>query len=102
MGRQEGIHYLLEAARHIVHDLGRTDVQFGLVGGGSELEAMKRLAADLDVADYVTFTGRAPDAEMLAMLNTADVCVNPEEHNEMNDKSTMRSEERRGGKECVS
>src|SRR3546814_4363089 len=50
---------------------------------------MKRLAADLDVADYVTFTGRAPDAEMLAMLNTADVCVNPDEHNEMNDKSTM-------------
>src|SRR3546814_9319198 len=50
---------------------------------------MKRLAADLDVADYVTFTGRAPDAEMLAMRNTADVCVNPDEHNEMNDKSTM-------------
>src|SRR3546814_20469989 len=23
------------------------------------------------------------------LLNTADVCVNPDEHNEMNDKSTM-------------
>jgi glycosyltransferase involved in cell wall biosynthesis len=37
----------------------------------------------------VTFTGRVPDAEMLAMLNTADVCVNPDVANEMNDKSTM-------------
>jgi glycosyltransferase involved in cell wall biosynthesis len=37
----------------------------------------------------VTFTGRVPDGEMLAMLNTADVCVNPDVANEMNDKSTM-------------
>jgi glycosyltransferase involved in cell wall biosynthesis len=37
----------------------------------------------------VTFTGRVPDAEMLAMLNTADVCANPDVANEMNDISTM-------------
>jgi glycosyltransferase involved in cell wall biosynthesis len=37
----------------------------------------------------VTFTGRVSDEEMLAMLNTADVCVNPDVANEMNDKSTM-------------
>jgi glycosyltransferase involved in cell wall biosynthesis len=30
-----------------------------------------------------------PDAEMLAMLNTADVCVNPDVANAMNDISTM-------------
>ena len=67
----------------------RTDVHFGLVGGGTELEAMRKLAQELQVADYVTFTGRVPDAELLAMLNTADVCVNPDVANEMNDKSTM-------------
>ncbi|HEX5130304.1 MAG TPA: glycosyltransferase family 4 protein, partial [Usitatibacter sp.] len=89
MGRQEGIDLLLEAARVIVHDLGRRDVQFGLVGGGTSLEEMKALAGSLGVEEYVTFTGRVPDAEMLAMLNTADVCVNPDVANEMNDKSTM-------------
>lgn len=89
MGRQEGIPYLLEAARHIIFDLGRTDVQFGLVGGGPELAAMRRLAGELGLDDHVTFTGRVPDEEMLAVLNTADICVNPDEHNEMNDKSTM-------------
>jgi glycosyltransferase involved in cell wall biosynthesis len=50
---------------------------------------MRSLAAELGVADFVTFTGRVADDEMLAMLNTADVCVNPDVANEMNDKSTM-------------
>jgi glycosyltransferase involved in cell wall biosynthesis len=89
MGRQEGIDGLLTAVHHIVHVMGRTDIHFGLVGGGTELDAMRKLAQDLQVADYVTFTGRVPDAELLAMLNTADVCVNPDVANEMNDKSTM-------------
>ncbi len=35
------------------------------------------------------FTGRIPDNILLDYLNTADVCVNPDEYNEMNDKSTM-------------
>src|SRR5256714_1339001 len=89
MGKQEGIDYLLRAARHIVFDLGRSDVHFGLVGGGTSLEEMKALAQELGVADHVTFTGRVPDGEMLAMLNTADVCVNCDVVNELNDKSTM-------------
>jgi len=89
MGRQEGIDYLLRAARHIVHDLGRTDVHFGLVGGGTSLDEMKALARELGIDDYVTFTGRVPDAGLLAMLNTADVCVNPDIATEMNDISTM-------------
>ncbi len=89
MGRQEGIDGLLEAVRYIVYELGRTDIHFGLVGGGTELAAMQALARELGVEAYVTFTGRVPDRELLAMLNTADVCVNPDIANEMNDKSTM-------------
>jgi glycosyltransferase involved in cell wall biosynthesis len=89
MGKQEGIDLLLQAVQFIVHHLKRTDIHFGLVGGGTELPAMRELAKTLDVADYVTFTGRAPDAELLAMLNTADICVNPDRANAMNDRSTM-------------
>jgi glycosyltransferase involved in cell wall biosynthesis len=89
MGAQEGLDLLLQAVRHIVHEKGRTDVHFGLVGGGPELDDLKRMAAELEVADHVTFTGRAPDRTLLEMLNTADVCVNPDTFNEMNDKSTM-------------
>jgi glycosyltransferase involved in cell wall biosynthesis len=89
MGKQEGIDYLLRGVQHIVRDLKRTDIHFGLVGGGTELEDMKAFARELGVSDYVTFTGRVPDQQMLEMLNTADVCVNPDVANEMNDKSTM-------------
>jgi len=89
MGRQEGIDLLLQAVKYLVHDLGRKDIHFGLVGGGTSLDEMKKLARELGVADFVTFTGRVPDAELLAMLNTAEVCVNPDVANEMNDISTM-------------
>jgi len=89
MGRQEGIDLLLQSVKTLVVDFQRTDIHFGLVGGGTSLDEMQALARELGVAEYVTFTGRVPDADLLAMLNTADVCVNPDVANEMNDISTM-------------
>lgn len=89
MGKQEGIDLLLHSIKSIVHEHGRTDIHFGLVGGGTSLEEVKNLSKELGVQDYVTFTGRVPDAELLAMLNTAEVCVNPDVANSMNDISTM-------------
>ena len=89
MGAQEGIDLLLESVKVIVEDFGRSDIHFGLVGGGPALEEMKALAKTLGVQDYVTFTGRASDHDLFEMLNTADVCVNPDKADEMNDKSTM-------------
>jgi glycosyltransferase involved in cell wall biosynthesis len=89
MGKQEGIDMLLEGVRRIVYDLKRTDIQFGLVGGGTEIENLKALAKRLGVDDYVTFTGRAHDSQLLEMINTADICVNPDRFNDMNDRSTM-------------
>lgn len=89
MGQQEGIGGLLEAIQHIVRVVDRSDIQFVLVGGGTELPALQAQSQQLGIADYVTFTGRVPDAQLLQVLNTADVCVNPDVANEMNDKSTM-------------
>ena len=89
MGRQEGIDLLLQSIHFIVKRMKRTDIQFGLVGGGTSLQEMRDFAVALGVDDYVTFTGRVPDAELLAMLNTAEVCVNPDVANQMNDISTM-------------
>jgi len=89
MGKQEGIDYLLRAARYLIEEKKRTDIHFGLVGGGTELDDLRAYAEELGIAEYVTFTGRVPDQEMIEMLNTSDVCVNPDVANEMNDKSTM-------------
>jgi glycosyltransferase involved in cell wall biosynthesis len=89
IGGQEGLHYLLQAARYMVQDLKRTDVQFCVAGSGPELEQLKTTAAELGVTEYVTFAGRVSDDLLLKILNTSDVCVNSDECNVMNDKSTM-------------
>ncbi len=87
IGQQEGIQYILEAAKYIKER--DNNVFWGIVGGGPHLEAMKKMAKEMGLEDCVEFTGRVPDQQMLEYLNTADVCVNSDEYNSMNDKSTM-------------
>lgn len=89
IGQQEGIEYLLEAARYLRDEKGRDDIFWGIVGGGPHLEALRRKSEEMGLQDIVEFTGRVSDEKMLDYLNTADVCVNPDEYNAMNDKSTM-------------
>jgi len=89
MGEQEGIDLLIDAVDHIVHKLERQDIQFCLVGGGPSLESLKQVVEQRGLADFVTFTGRAPDEELFEVLSTADIGVNPDRVNDMNDKSTM-------------
>jgi glycosyltransferase involved in cell wall biosynthesis len=89
MGKQEGLDLLLRSISHIVTRRGRTDIQFVLVGGGTELEALRLLCKDLELEEFVTFPGRLPDEALFDVLSTADVCVNPDPVNAMNDMSTM-------------
>jgi glycosyltransferase involved in cell wall biosynthesis len=88
MSAQEGLDILLDVAEHI-RNLGRQDVHFTCVGGGPGLADLKKLTQDRHLGDMVNFTGRVPDAELLAVLSTADVCVNPDRPCQMNDMSTM-------------
>ncbi len=88
MSAQEGLDILLDVAEH-VKKLGRQDVHFTCVGGGPGLAELKRLTRDKQLEEMVNFTGRVPDAELLEVLSTADVCVNPDKPCQMNDISTM-------------
>jgi glycosyltransferase involved in cell wall biosynthesis len=47
------------------------------------------MVLDMGLSDMVNFTGRVSDQELLDVLSTADVCVNPDKPCEMNDISTM-------------
>ncbi len=89
MGRQEGLHHLLATVDHLVHVQGRRDIQFLCIGDGPERRHLLELARELGVADYVSFPGRLPDDQMVAALCAADLCVNSDDANELNDKSTM-------------
>jgi glycosyltransferase involved in cell wall biosynthesis len=88
IGTQEGLDLLMQSVKHVV-EKGRMDVQFAVVGDGPALDDVRALARDLGVDAFVTFTGRADDCTLFTMLSTADVCINPDRPNAMNDKSTM-------------
>ena len=89
MGPQDGVDLVLEMADHVVHQLGRRDIGFTLIGSGDCFDDLVALSHRLDLTDFVTFTGRIPDAEVSAILSTADVGISPDPKNPLNDVSTM-------------
>lgn len=87
IGEQEGIDLLLESVQHVVKS--RADIQFAIIGGGTDLEKLKQLTSTMKLNEFVDFYGRVPDDLLIAILNTADICVNPDKPTEMNNLSTM-------------
>jgi len=89
MGPQDGVDLVLKVADQVVHRLGRRDIGFTLIGSGDCYDELVALSHDLGLTDYVTFTGRIPDADVAAILSTADVGISPDPKNPLNDVSTM-------------
>jgi glycosyltransferase involved in cell wall biosynthesis len=89
MGPQDGVDLVLEMADHVVHNLGRTDIGFTLIGSGDCFDDLVAQSQRLDLTAFVTFTGRIPDAEVAAILSSADVGISPDPKNPLNDVSTM-------------
>ena len=88
MSIQEGLDILVDVVEY-VKNLGRCDIHFTCVGGGPGLAWLKKLVQDKGLGDMINFTGRVPDHELLEILSTSDVCVNPDKPCEMNHISTM-------------
>jgi glycosyltransferase involved in cell wall biosynthesis len=90
MGAQDGVDMLVRAMAHLIHVEGRRDIGCAIVGGGTEVPNLKRLARELGVEDDVTFTGFLPSGEPhLAALSAFDVGVIPDPKNVFNDKISM-------------
>ena len=89
MGAQEGVDHIIRAAKSIREGMGRHDVSFVLIGDGSAGESLRALARKLGTSAYVRFTGRIPDAEMIELLCSSDVCVSPDPKNSYNDACVM-------------
>ena len=88
MSAQDGLDILLGVAEYI-KALGRHDVHFTCVGSGPAFTELQEIVAEKNIADIVNFTGRIPDKDLLEILSTADICVNPDKPCRMNDISTM-------------
>lgn len=89
MGAQDGLDYLLQSAKVIVQEWGRNDIHFLLMGGGENLSVLKKMAEELELQDFVEFTGRVSNEQVREVLSTADVCLAPDPINPLNTHCTM-------------
>jgi glycosyltransferase involved in cell wall biosynthesis len=89
MGPQDGVDLVLELADLVVHRQGRRDISFTLIGSGDCFDNLVALRDRLDLSNFVTFTGRIPDADVAEILSTAEVGISPDPKNPLNDLSTM-------------
>lgn len=89
MAPHDGVDHMIRALAILAHEVGREDFHAVLIGGGSEVPALKGLARELDIEQAVTFTGPIGDADVLmSYLSATAVCVTPDGFNEYTDKST--------------
>lgn len=89
MGPQDGVDQALRAADLVVHQFGRTDVSFTLIGSGDCWEELVAERDRLGLQDYVEMPGRLPDDDVIEVLSTADIGLSPDPKNPLNDVSTM-------------
>ena len=88
MNPQDGVDYLLRALSHLVNELGRKDFYCVVIGDGDSREELSAESARLGLSDHVRFTGFIPDEEMVRLLSSADICLDPNPSSPLNDVST--------------
>jgi glycosyltransferase involved in cell wall biosynthesis len=89
MGEPEGIDYLLRAIRYITGEKNRKDIHFMLIGNGPAAETLKILSKELEVNEFVEFTGFKTGNELLERLSSCDICVEPSPTSAYNENCTM-------------
>ena len=77
MGPQDRLDLALRAVACLVHDIGRTDCHFAFVGDGEARVNAIRLAAQLEISQWVSFPGWAGQDEAFTYLSTADLGLEP-------------------------
>ena len=71
---KNGVEYLVRAMPLITAEI---DVEAVLVGDGPERQKLEALAAELGVADRLTFLGARPHQEMPGLLSSGDLAIFP-------------------------
>ena len=71
MGPQDGVDIAVRAADIVVHEFGRDDIAFTLIGSGDSYDELVALRDELNLQGHVEFTGRAPDELVTKIMSTA-------------------------------
>jgi len=88
MNPQDGLDYMLRSLHILVRKFGRTDFFCVAVGAGDSLDGLRTLCRELGLEDHVWFTGIVSDDDLMRYLSTADICLDPNPSNPLNDVST--------------
>lgn len=89
MAPQDGVDYLLRALHQLAYVLVKDNFHCVVIGKGSAMDDMKKLAKQLDITDKIMFTGFIPEADKIRYLSTVDICMDPDPSNAFNDRCTM-------------
>ena len=89
MGRQDRLDLLVRSVHHLVHELGRTDCRFALIGDGESLAEARALARELELTEWVEFPGFLPQEEVFRYLATADLGVDASLQSEVSPVKAM-------------
>jgi glycosyltransferase involved in cell wall biosynthesis len=89
MGFQDGVDYLLRALDQLIHNFGRTDFHCIIIGGGDAWPNLQQQARQLNLDNYVQFTGFVFGDELRRYLSATDICVDPTPSSTYSDRSTM-------------
>ena len=89
MGNADGVDYLLHAAAHLIHTLGRRDTQFLLMGTGPEYTRLVALRDELGLQEFIDLPGRVSNEFLFSALRTIDLGVACDPINPYNDHCTM-------------
>ena len=86
---QDGVDHLVRMLHHLVVDHRCREIGAVIVGDGPALPEVRQLARDLQLQEYITFTGYLRGNDLLAALSTFDIGIIPDPVNEYNDKISM-------------
>jgi glycosyltransferase involved in cell wall biosynthesis len=89
MAVQDGVEYTLYALDQLVHKCGRQDVSLVLMGNGQHASVLRVLAHELQLDEYIHFTGWVKSDELVRYLATADIGLVPDPKNGLNEFSTL-------------
>jgi glycosyltransferase involved in cell wall biosynthesis len=90
MGYEDGIPELLASIRYIVHEMGRRDILFTILGDGALRPQALMQVKEWGLESVVHMPGMIHDNLLLRQyLSTADVCLSPEPLTPLNAHSTF-------------
>lgn len=73
MGKQDRVDQVLQVAHHVIHELGRRDVRFKLLGNGECLDELRALSTELGLEQWVEFPGWLSEVDLYRHMASCDV-----------------------------